>query len=166
MRTQLTVQAILVSTAMIFAAPTASMAEPVQAPLPAMIMSNAIVITNTGATNLIGYRVVISADGHAAFVSDNGSGDGMLPPRLFDRLERDVSAAIPLAQLTKLSCMKSASFGTSTFVAIGGDRSPDLSCPADGIERTLQQDIRRVDAFLSVSNVNRSYGTKLPPQRF
>src|ERR1700733_11938949 len=140
MRTHRTVRVILVSTAMAFAAPGVSEAEPGVTPLPAMIMSNAIVITNTGATNLIGFRVVISADGHAAFVSGNGSGGGLLPPRLLHRLQTRGSAARPLSQLAQPSCMKSASFGTSTFVAIGGDRSPDLSCPAEGPELALQRD--------------------------
>lgn len=166
MRAHRIVQTLLVGTAIACAVPAAGMAEPGALPPPAMVMSNAIVITNTGATNLIGYRVVIAADGHAAFATGEGSGKAQLPANLFRQFERNVFAARPLAQLAKQSCMKSASFGTSTFVALDGDRSPDLSCPANGLERALQKDVQRVDAFLGVGNVPRSQGAALPPQDF
>ena len=46
------------------------------------------------------------------------------------RLWKAARAALPLASLPAAHCAKSASFGTSIFVQIGSDRSPDLSCPA------------------------------------
>src|ERR1700687_4689755 len=48
-----------------------------------MVMTTTIVITNSGATNLIGYRILIGANGDASFVSGDGPGNAALPAALF-----------------------------------------------------------------------------------
>ena len=44
------------------------------------------------------------------------------------RLQEAALKAGPLASLPASHCMKSASFGSSLFVEVDGQRSPDLSC--------------------------------------
>jgi hypothetical protein len=125
----------------------------------------AVVITNTGSTNTIGYRVRVSPDGQASFESGGGSGQASLPPDLLSRVEHDVMAASPLSKLpASTSCMKSVSFGTSTYVVAGDERSPDLSCPADVVEQSLKDDVVAIVATLKIRNVLRGQGKELSPQ--
>lgn len=131
-------------------------------PANAMAMSTTILITDTGSTNTFGYRVTIDASGVAAFSSGAGSGRTTLPGLLFAQLKHDIAAASPLASLTPPACMKSASFGTSTFISIGSDRSPDLSCPGTDKVQALEQDISQIVEYLKIGNVARSRGTELP----
>jgi hypothetical protein len=132
-----------------------------------MVMTTTIVITNSGATNLIGYRILIGANGDASYVSGDGPGNATLPAALFAKLKGDVDAAKPLSGLPRaVSCMKSASFGTSTYLALGGDRTDDLTCPGNEAENALKDDIDAVVAFLKLRNTPRSEGKDLPPQNF
>jgi hypothetical protein len=124
--------------------------------------AKAVVIENSGSTNTIGFRVRISPDGHAAYVSGAGAGEVLLPHALFHRLRRDVERGSPLADLPVPACMKSASFGTKTYLAVGSDRSPDLSCPASGRVQALEDDVAAVVGVLKIGNVARSQGTPLP----
>jgi hypothetical protein len=125
----------------------------------------AVVITNTGSTNAIGYRVRVSPDGQASFETGDGPGQASLPPDLLSRIEHDVKAASPLSKLpASTSCMKSVSFGTTIFIAAGDERSPDLSCPADVVEQSLKDDVAGVVATLKIRNVPRGQGKELSPQ--
>ncbi len=131
-----------------------------------MTMATTVVITNTGATNLIGYRIAIGQKGDAAYASGEKRGRATLPAGLAEKLTRDVAAAKPLAALPAGSCMKPASFGTSTFVAQGSDRSPDLSCPGNDAAQALADDVAAITEFLRLRNVPRGQGRELPPQNF
>ncbi|MDE2182417.1 MAG: hypothetical protein KGJ78_05295 [Alphaproteobacteria bacterium] len=136
-------------------------------PAHGMVMATTIVITNSGGTNLIGYRVLITPEGKASYVSGEGSGEAVLPAAMRDRLMRDIAAAKPLAQLPGgRSCMKPVSFGTSTYIAVGGDRSPDLSCPGNDATQALENDVAAITATLHVRNVPRSQGHELPPVNY
>ena len=136
-------------------------------PAQAMVMANTIVVSNTGSTNFIGYRVLIAPGGQVSYVSGDGPGNSVLPRPLLRRLKRDVAAASPLSRLPEAAaCMKPMSFGTSTFVALGGERSPDLTCPANRAARALKNDVAKVVAFLRIRNVLQTQGTALPPQNF
>jgi len=132
-----------------------------------MVMTTTIVITDSGSTNAIGWRILIGANGDASFVSGDGPGKATLPEALFAKLKTDVDAAKPLSGLPRaVSCMKSASFGTSTYLALGGDRTEDLTCPGNPAEKVLKDDIDAVVAFLKIRNTPRSEGKDLPPQNF
>ena len=132
-----------------------------------MVMTTTIVITNSGSTNTIGYRIFIGATGEASYVSGAGSGKATLPATLYAKLKGDVDAAKPLSGKARaVTCMKPASFGTSTYLALGGDRTEDLSCPGNAAEQELKEDIEAVVAFLKVDNIPRSQGKELPPQNF
>ncbi len=135
-------------------------------PMQEMTTATTITIINTGATNLIGYRIVIGQKGDAVYESGDGSGRAALPANLAEKLMRDVAAAKPLAALPPGHCMKSASFGTSTFIVQGSDRSPDLSCPGNDAAQALVDDIAALAGSLHLRNVPRGQGRELPPQNF
>lgn len=140
---------------------------PRPAPSGQMVMTTTIEISNSGSTNLIGYRVLIGTDGSTSFVSGDGPGQATLPAELFDRLKHDIAAAKPLANLSSAAtCMKPVSFGTSTFLTVGGDRSPDLTCPADAAAMRLMDDVSEIIDDLKIRNVPRGEGKDLPPQNF
>lgn len=130
-------------------------------------MTTTVQIINSGATDSIGYRVLIGTGGEASFVSGDGSGNATLPAELFGQLSRAIANAKPLAGLpVPATCMKPVSFGTSTFVAVGGDRSPDLTCPANDAARNLKLDVDATIAYLKIRNVPRGAGKELPPQNY
>ena len=132
-----------------------------------MVMTSTIQITNSGATDSIGFRVLIGTGGEASFVSGDGSGHATLPAELYERIVHDIAVSKPLSGLpSAASCMKPVSFGTSTFVSIGGDRSPDLTCPANEEAASLKSDAAAIVSFLKIRNVPRGQGKDLPPQKF
>lgn len=134
-------------------------------PQQGMVMSTTIVITNSGATNLIGWRILIGANGEASYVSGEGPGSATLPADLFAKLKADIEAAKPLANLPQEQpCVKPMSFGTSTFIALGGDQSPDLSCPTTDKGDALKDDVDQIVTTLKLRNVPKSEGKELPPQ--
>jgi len=52
-----------------------------------MVMTTTIVITNSGSTNTIGWRILIGANGQASFVSGDGAGNATLPETLYAKLK-------------------------------------------------------------------------------
>ncbi|GAC1545484.1 MAG: hypothetical protein NVS3B16_14910 [Vulcanimicrobiaceae bacterium] len=85
-------------------------------------------IANSGSTNTAGYTVVVhpdfSADVSAGGATERKTVDARRARRLFATLR----AAMPLGDLPAGRCMKSASFGSVTTIAYGGQTTPDLSC--------------------------------------
>src|SRR5689334_264430 len=135
------------------------------APQHGMVMSTTVVVTNSGSTNTIGWRVLIGAGGAASYVTGDGPGSATLPAELNTKLRADIEAAKPLASLPQEQpCMKPMSFGTKTFIAVGGDQSPDITCPNNDKGEALKDDVDQVVAALNLRNVPRSQGKDLPPQ--
>lgn len=92
---------------------------------------DAAVIMNTGSTNTPGYRIVVQRDGAVEFVQGNNRATARLKDATVKKVFDDLEAAMPLSKLRAGTCMKSASFGSSTFVYWRHQRSPDVSCPLD-----------------------------------
>ncbi|MBV9849184.1 MAG: hypothetical protein JO250_05790 [Armatimonadetes bacterium] len=130
-------------------------------------------IRNTGSTNTMGYRIVVpiagSHTGTAAIFHMNGmvtAGDpdeGNVPMPLVRKFARDLHAAMPLRQLPAGHGMKSASFGTSTFITYRGQRTPDLSFPANAHAQALRDDAIAIADALHVKNTPRRPALPLPP---
>jgi hypothetical protein len=132
-----------------------------------MIPLDAIVITDTGSTNTLGFRIVVGRNGEASYASGGGHGSAELPAPIFSKLKFDVVMAQPLSHVhANPSCMKPASFGTSTFIALGGEKSEDLTCPASPKGEALKSDVEAVTQFLHVRDIPRSQGHELPPQNY
>lgn len=147
----------------------ASPSEPAPAPGPkpsgGMVMQTVIVIMNSGSANLIGYRILIGANGDTSFVSGDGPGHASLPADLYARLQADIAAAGPPSQLPSAAdCLQPGTIATSTTVAIGGEMSPNLDCSVGEAAEKLKADANAVVAFLKLRNVPRGQGKELPPQ--
>ena len=92
---------------------------------------DAAVVMNTGSTNTLGYRIVITRAGSAQWVMGTTRQTVQVSKQKTAALFNALSAAMPLSALPAAHCMKSASFGTSTFAYWRHQRSTDLECPAD-----------------------------------
>ncbi len=120
-----------------------------------MVTADTAVIFNTGSTNSPCFRILVSPTGQAHFVQGNQSGKGRIPRRLTRKFFQDISAAEPLSKLpAESTCMKSVSFGTSTFIRLGGEQSPDISCVNNAKAKALVSDIEKITQMLYISAPN------------
>ena len=108
-------------------------------------------IVNSGSTNTTGYQLEVSSDGSGAV----GTGDisqAALTGQLVVHFKsgtvkdagkffRDLNAAMPLTSLPVRHGMRSASFGTATYVTYKGQQSPDLTFASDPRTVALKADI-------------------------
>ena len=136
-------------------------------PARALPPTNAVVITNTGTTDTIGYRIIIPPSGEAFFVTGKGPGNKKLPAKLTRKLLKDLAAVGPIEQMAvRTPCVKPAASATTTTLGYHGQSSNDLNCPGDARAIKLQKDVAEVVKALGVTNVPRSEGKELPPQNF
>jgi hypothetical protein len=93
------------------------------------------VIVNSGSTNRAGFRIEVERSGQAEYTSTPRRGQAAeqvrrkIPDSLLQRFYADLGAAQPLSALPVEHCAKSVSFGTTTTVELGSERTPDISCP-------------------------------------
>jgi len=112
---------------------------------------DAAVMLVTGSTNTLGYRIVVQSDGNAEFVKGTERATARVSADLARALFADLEAAMPLSELHTGRCMKSASFGTSTFVYWRQHRSPDLSCAGESKAGALLTDVQRISIELKLA---------------
>ena len=112
---------------------------------------DAAVMLVTGSTNTPGYRIVVQRGGDAEFVKGAERATARVSADLARALFADLAAAMPLSELHAARCMKSASFGASTFVYWRQHRSPDLSCPGEPKAATLATDVQRISIELKLA---------------
>ena len=119
------------------------------------------VIENTGSTNTSGYTITLTSTGgkyHVASVSNNGndrnSETGNKEPlgQQVRQFFADLSAAMPLTDLPAGRGMRSASFGTRTFITYQGQRSPDLTFSGDPRTAALKADIAVIATAMRCHN--------------
>jgi len=132
-------------------------------PLPSPSPTVNAVITNTGSTNMAGYRIEVAPDGHAQITQGVGTRSVTIPAKLATQLYADLDAAGPLDALPTEHCMKSASFGSRTSIAYKTKTSSDLQCgqlsPAG---RALAADAAAITQAAAVHPMHR---TTLPVMR-
>jgi len=146
--------ALLAAAALIAAASAASAAAPVPyLPVP----KDAAVILNTGSTNAAGYRIVLQRSGDAEYVWGARRATATVDKAIATKFFADAAHGMPLSKLLVAPCMKSASFGTSTFVWWRGQRSPDLSCPTDWRSSHLHDDALAVAKALGIDRLQPVY---------
>lgn len=114
------------------------------------IPKDGAVILNTGSTNVPGYRIVIQRSGKAQYVHNGNRSEGSIPSDLAAKFFTNLQAAMPLSKLPTEQCMKSVSFGSSTFLWWRGQRSQDVSCPGDDRARALYEDAQRIADALKI----------------
>ena len=128
--------------------PSATAIEPVSQPVSrqcrpqvSLLPRNVAVILKTASTNTACERFLVAPSGQVSFAIGNTTGQGTLQAPLTKSFFEAIKAAGPLSNLPiKLDCIKSASFGTSTFVSLDREKSPDLSCPGNAKAKQLFDD--------------------------
>ena len=140
----------LITAGLLLAAPPAAAQKPHQA----TSAEDCVVIQNTGSTNTSGYTFVLSRDGVAGmFGGQEDSRAVHLPKRqkpLVAKLFRDLAAAMPFKTLPARHGMRSASFGTKTYVTYKGQDSPDLTFGGDTKVNALRADVTAITQALHV----------------
>lgn len=122
--------------------------------------TDSAVITNSGSTNTLGYRIEVRADGSASVAMVRGASASPSPAKSFTvspavakQFFTDLAAARQAKTVTE-PCMKSASFGSLTYVTWQGWRSPDLTCPpSDATGKSLVNDVEEIRNSAGVSAV-------------
>jgi hypothetical protein len=102
------------------------------------------VIERSAATNLAGFSITVTRAGAATVRSGPTIRSVDLGQELARQLYADLDRAGRLGDLPTGHCMKSASFGTTTTIAYGGQRSPDLQCAHNAVERSLNEDAQTI----------------------
>ena len=122
------------------------------------------VIENTGSTNFMGYVISLSPQGSVQAANTPGYGivsdldkskPATLPKSQIKKLFDDLAAAMPLTSLPVRHGMRSASFGTSTYITYKGQKSPDLTFAADPRTLALKADIEAITRTLHVGAMPR-----------
>jgi len=116
------------------------------------------VIANSGSTNTLGYRIEVRSDGSATVAMVHGPSASPSTAKSFTvsagiakQFFADLAAARQAKTVTE-PCMKSASFGSSTYVTWQGWRSPDLTCPpSDATGKSLVNDVDEIRKAAGVS---------------
>ena len=127
----------------------------------ASVPPDAAIIENSGSTNFAGYRIVVTPDGSAWLTLDGGQAvKAQLPAAHARSLFAHLAAAGPLDSLEVGQCVKSASFGTRTFIEWKGVRTGDVSCGGGQIAQ-LNADVEAILADLQVKPTPRR---PAPPQ--
>ncbi len=111
-----------------------------------------VTIVNSGSTNTSGFQIAVEKSGKAQYTERRGVPQKLqkkIPAALARRLYRDVHAARPLQALPVPHCVKSASFGTRTYIDFGAEESPDLSC-GDAGDPKLRDLIRDVNQIVAL----------------
>ena len=130
--------------------------------------SRSAMLVDSGSTNTDGFQIVVERSGQTQYTAiPRGRGGqaaerpsavgGKLPAALAQRLYADLEAARPLASLPEAHCLKSASFGTTLIIEYGGERTPDLSCPA-GTNARVQALVRDAKEIVEARNQPRTAG--------
>lgn len=112
-----------------------------------------VVIRDTGSTNSPGFELTIRQSGQTECRNNDWNkqrpigqrggkftlpeGVANLPREIAARLFADLKAGPPVSKLPVEPCLKSASFGSSTYVVYRGETSPDIQCLAKGTQQLL-----------------------------
>ncbi|MBV8750270.1 MAG: hypothetical protein JO103_11210 [Candidatus Eremiobacteraeota bacterium] len=103
-------------------------------PLNAPRADGEALIVNSGSTNREGYRLRLYASGlievQQGAIPVRVPGRRRAPAALVARFFDDLNAAGRLDTLPAVHCMKSVSFGSTTWIGYHGAVSPDMSCPS------------------------------------
>jgi hypothetical protein len=91
-----------------------------------------IVIEDTGSTNRLGVRLTFNPQGEATVQPRRGEPQQVkLDESQCKQFLNDVKTLGSLSALPAVHCVKSVSFGSSLYIELDGDRSPDLNCPSN-----------------------------------
>ena len=124
-----------------------------------MMQPETAIIENTGSTNTKGYKIIV----HSTGTSVDGK-PVSLPTAMAQQLFRDLAGAMPLSGLPARHGMRSASFGTRTYITYKGQQSPDLTFGGDARANALKTDIEAIVGALHVGNAPRRPAPPVMPE--
>jgi len=117
-------------------------------------------IVNSGSTNTTGYTVWVQPSGKVRYAIQRGQGDdiqalthptaGRIPVAQSKKLFQDLAAVGPLSALPARRGMRSASFGTVTYIYYKNSRSPDLTLGGGPQVDALKADIAAITGTLHI----------------
>ncbi|GCF11699.1 hypothetical protein KDI_52630 [Dictyobacter arantiisoli] len=121
--------------------------------------NNAAAILNSGSTNTCPYTIYVYPNNDALYtVCNQSSGEGHLAATLTSKFFHDIATAQPLEALPhQQPCFKATSFGSSTQIEYGVQKSPDISCSVNRIGEQLENDARMIQWSLHFSLLKRMY---------
>ena len=126
---------------------------------PKIMHSETATIENTGSTNTKGYQIIV----HSTGASVDGKAMS-LPTVMTQQLFHDLAAAMPLSDMLVRHGMRSASFGTRTFITYKGQQSPDLTFGGDARANALKTDIEAIAGALHIGNMPRRPALPVAPK--
>jgi len=116
-----------------------------------VVPPDAALIVNGGSTNFAGFKIAVERDGTATYQQPSGVTQGRVSAATAKWLFEHLAADRPLDKLPSGQCVKSASFGSSTTIAWGGETSPDLGCPGDARVQELNRTVGVIERQLGVT---------------
>jgi hypothetical protein len=128
-------------------------------------------IVNSGSTNSFGYTIAVRSDGTGTLTMQSRGESVAGAAKSFTltaattaRFFSDLAAARK-GNVAPSSCIKSASFGTSTHISWQGWTSPDLSCPPnDSLGEALVRDVDAIRRAAGISELPlRNAGPQIGP---
>jgi hypothetical protein len=156
---------VIISAAGLLLTALPALAKTPQKAKPKLVPVQTALIENTGSTNTKGYQLDVSSDGSAAIstgVISEAAATGQMVVHYkvgtikdASKFFQDLNTAMPLTGLPVRHGMRSASFGTATFITYKGQRSPDLTFASDPRTVALKADIDSITKALHVENAPR-----------
>jgi hypothetical protein len=128
-----------------------------------------IVKTTMGAMD--SYTIVVNRSGDAAYTRQPGDKSDISTTRskismeLINKFFADLDAAMPLTNLPISECDKGDALGTSTYVSVDGQRSPNLGCASDKRKSALYDDITLITAIFASKDAAPQLPGENPPIR-
>jgi hypothetical protein len=128
--------------------------------LPVAAATDGATIVDSGSTNSLGYRIQVWTNGSATLTVQNRGGVAQSAAKPFVLTQSATTsffAALKAARegnATGMSCMKSASFGTTTRITWHSWISPDLDCPAgNALTAALVHDVGVIRAASGIDTM-------------
>ena len=116
-------------------------------PTPKKAAEETAVIENSGSTNTASYQIIVSSRGSASYREIGAESHvRTVAKAVTAKLFTDLSAAMPLKALPVRHGMRSASFGTETYITYKGQKSPDLTTPSGPLASALHEDVKAIEA--------------------
>ena len=124
-------------------------------PIPFRIPKGDALIVNSGSTNFSGFSIGVAENGEAIYQTAAGTSRGKVAPAtarwLFSHLREFFDRGAQPGNPTAEACMKSASFGSTTTIALGDRATPDVSCPGDALINELNRTATVIEKQLNVT---------------
>ena len=131
-------------------------------------------IINSSTTNNDGYRIVLTRSGDVTYTREAADDNGIpssstintkIPVELANKFFNHLDAAMPVSALPREECARNDSLGSTTYVTVDGQRSPDLGCASDPRKTDLYDDVTLIAAAFASKDIAPELPGENPPNR-